>query len=93
MFYFNTMTRVQRYETPMVGGHGLDECYDCATEMHILSKYIECLSKERNEELRKELLASDPDCGLLVAPNEKDRDSFAMGANSLQGSACTTFFV
>ena len=44
MFYFNTVTRVARYEHSMpVGrpGDGLDYCYDCRSEVHILTQYLQ----------------------------------------------------
>lgn len=44
MFYFNTTTRVARYEHNMpVGADGyvLDFCYDCASEVQILRNYLE----------------------------------------------------
>lgn len=43
MFYFNTVTRVARYAHSMpVGkpGYGLDYCYDCRSEVEILSEYL-----------------------------------------------------
>jgi len=40
MFYFNTVTRVARYQHG-VRAEGLDGCYDCASEVHILRAYLE----------------------------------------------------
>jgi cap2 methyltransferase len=43
LFYFNTVTRVARYAHAMpVGrpGHGLDYCYDCRSEVEMLSQYL-----------------------------------------------------
>jgi len=43
LFYFNTVTRVARYAHSMpVGrpGYGLDYCYDCRSEVEILSEYL-----------------------------------------------------
>ena len=43
LFYFNTVTRVARYAHSMpVGkpGYGLDYCYDCRSEVKILSQYL-----------------------------------------------------
>jgi hypothetical protein len=39
MFCFNTVTRVTYYEHN-VKGNGLDHCYDCRAEIHILAKYL-----------------------------------------------------
>lgn len=58
MFFFNTVTRIQRYETPMVG-HGLDESYDSAAEMAILEGFINHLSNERRASV--EAVLGDPD--------------------------------
>lgn len=38
MFYFNTRQRVALYPH-FVEGEGLDHCYDCSAEVHILSEY------------------------------------------------------
>ena len=43
LFHFNTVTRVARYAHSMpVGrpGYGLDYCYDCRSEVEILSEYL-----------------------------------------------------
>lgn len=40
LFYFNTVTRVSYYKHPH-RNLGYDHCYDCASEIHILKKYIE----------------------------------------------------
>ena len=39
MFYFNCMTRVSLYKHD-VTAPGLDHCYDCAAEAHVLEGYI-----------------------------------------------------
>ncbi len=45
MFYFNTRGRVARYQhsvdTSTHVAEGLDYCYDCAAEIHILARYLE----------------------------------------------------
>jgi len=41
MFYFNTVRRVQYYRHSVVGVRGLDHCYDCASEVFIMGKYLE----------------------------------------------------
>lgn len=43
MFYFNTVTRVKRYHTPLVG-EGLCESFDSASEMTILQEYLAYLA-------------------------------------------------
>jgi hypothetical protein len=40
MFFFNTSTRVCRYPHDVVG-EGVDHCYDCTAEVHVLSKYFQ----------------------------------------------------
>jgi hypothetical protein len=44
MFYFNTVTRVTFYNHD-VKGDGIDHCYDCRAEIHILQKYLLALGK------------------------------------------------
>ncbi len=39
MFYFNTVTRPALYQHD-VQGEGIDHCYDCRAEVHILSSYL-----------------------------------------------------
>jgi cap2 methyltransferase len=39
MFYFNKLTRVQLYDHD-VSAHGLDHCFDCASEVRILRSYL-----------------------------------------------------
>ena len=49
LFYFNTVTRVARYAHSMpVGmpGGGLDYCYDCRSEVAILSEYLRTYNPE-----------------------------------------------
>ena len=43
LFHFNTVTRVGRYAHAMpvgAGGEGLDYCYDCRSEVEVLSRYL-----------------------------------------------------
>jgi cap2 methyltransferase len=40
LFYFNTVARPALYEHD-VQGEGIDHCYDCRAEIHILSSYLE----------------------------------------------------
>lgn len=40
MFYFNTVTRVQYYQHDVEKVPGLCHCYDCASEVYILTKYL-----------------------------------------------------
>merc|ERR1719343_113345 len=49
MFHFNTVTRVKRYRTPMVG-EGLCETFDSASEMKILGAYLDSLGGARLSE-------------------------------------------
>jgi cap2 methyltransferase len=39
MFYFNTVKRLTYYVSS-VHGNGLDHCFDCLSELHILKEYI-----------------------------------------------------
>ena len=39
MFYFNTVTRVSRYKHDILK-NGIDYCYDCASEIQIIKKYL-----------------------------------------------------
>lgn len=48
MFYFNTFIRVQVYPHEVLGGEGIDHCYDCRSEIEILSNYI-LLSAKLNQ--------------------------------------------
>jgi len=41
MFYFNTIMRVQYYRHSVFGVRGLDHCYDCASEILVLQRYLE----------------------------------------------------
>jgi hypothetical protein len=46
LFRFNTITRSQDYPHEFVGYNGLDNCYDCRTEVEILKKYINVFGGE-----------------------------------------------
>jgi len=39
MFYFNTVTRVARYQHNITG-EGIDHCYDCTAEISVLRDYL-----------------------------------------------------
>lgn len=39
MFYFNTVTRLTAVDHD-VESDGLDHCYDCAAEVHVLRRYL-----------------------------------------------------
>ncbi len=41
LFYFNTVTRPALYKHDVNDGEGIDYCYDCRAEVHILSSYLE----------------------------------------------------
>lgn len=58
MAFFNTVTRISRYPTPMVG-HGLDECFDCASEMAIFQAYLASLAPELRKALEGALNVED----------------------------------
>ena len=47
MFYFNTVTRCQFYEHGIVTT-GIDNCYDCATEIYIIKNYLKKFNPEKN---------------------------------------------
>ena len=40
MFFFNTCSRVDFYEHGVLNVAGVDRCYDCAAEAHILGSYL-----------------------------------------------------
>ena len=44
MFFFNTCSRVDFYEHSVRDVVGIDRCYDCAAEAHILKRYFETIS-------------------------------------------------
>jgi cap2 methyltransferase len=41
LFFFNTVTRPALYKHNVTEGEGIDHCYDCTAEIHILSSYLE----------------------------------------------------
>ena len=47
MFYFNTFTRCQYYEHDIVTT-GIDNCYDCATEIFIIRNYLKKFNPDKN---------------------------------------------
>ncbi|MEM3062935.1 MAG: hypothetical protein QW303_05265 [Nitrososphaerota archaeon] len=71
MFYFNTVMRVARYKHNIIG-EGLDHCYDCTAEIHIIKEYLKknkykcikttipVLSQQISRMLSKERTLSSP---------------------------------
>jgi len=47
MCYFNTITRCQFYEHDILT-IGIDNCYDCATEIYIIKNYLKKFNPEKN---------------------------------------------
>eukprot|EP01096_Ripella_sp_DP13-Kostka_P014643 TRINITY_DN6688_c1_g1_i1.p1 TRINITY_DN6688_c1_g1~~TRINITY_DN6688_c1_g1_i1.p1 ORF type:complete len:644 (+),score=167.18 TRINITY_DN6688_c1_g1_i1:118-2049(+) len=40
LFHFNTVTRIALYPHTVCGVDGLDHCYDCAAEVHVLKRFL-----------------------------------------------------
>src|SRR3990167_6003934 len=40
LFYFNTVTRISLFDHPINTVEGLDHCYDCSAEVHVISEYL-----------------------------------------------------
>ena len=55
LFYFNTVTRPALYKHDVTEGEGIDHCYDCRAEVHILSSYLESFKGVTSENLAKEV--------------------------------------
>jgi cap2 methyltransferase len=55
LFFFNTVTRPALYEHDVTEGEGLDHCYDCRAEIHILSSYLEKFKAVPKDKLAKEV--------------------------------------
>jgi hypothetical protein len=59
MFHFNCVTRVARYRHDVTGVPGLDYCYDCRAEVHILEDYLANLQGlERGTEAMNQAIAT-----------------------------------
>ena len=57
MFHFNCATRVARHKHNIKGVPGLDYCYDCRAEIHILEEYLANLKGlERGTEAMNEAI-------------------------------------
>jgi len=52
MFFFNTVTRVTLFDHK-VNGEGIDHCYDCSAEVHVLNQFF--LKVEKIEENSAEI--------------------------------------
>lgn len=81
MFYFNMVTRIRRYHTPMVG-HGMDQSYDCAAEMSILQHFLASLSSTRRRQFDEDL--GDPE----GPPADKSLDKLLVRLFSQIGKTC-----
>ena len=55
LFFFNTVTRPALYEHDVTEGEGIDHCYDCRAEVHILSSYLEMFKAVPEDKLAKEV--------------------------------------
>ena len=38
--YFNNVKRCAKYPNELAGSHGMDECYDCTAEVHVVKEYM-----------------------------------------------------
>ena len=79
MFYFNTVTRVARYphEMPVgLAGHGLDYCYDCRSEVEILTQYLHKMQPGlHSEQLKQKFCEMTCACGRESAFNRTLMDA------------------
>lgn len=55
LFYFNTVTRPALYKHDVTEGEGIDHCYDCRAEVHILSSYLESFKAVSSDTLAEEV--------------------------------------
>ena len=55
LFFFNTVTRPALYEHDVTEGEGIDHCYDCRAEVHILSSYLEIFEAVPKDKLAMEV--------------------------------------
>ena len=55
LFFFNTVTRPALYKHAVTDGEGIDHCYDCRAEVHILSSYLEMFKAVPTDNLAKEV--------------------------------------
>lgn len=58
MFFFNICTRVQLYKHN-VQGTGIDHCFDCASEVYLLTKYLTKYLKYKNDVAKQVALMSE----------------------------------
>ena len=49
MYYFNTITRCQYYPHDIIAP-GIDHCYDCSSEIHIIKNYLELFQPLKNDD-------------------------------------------
>ena len=49
MYYFNTVTRCKCYNHNIVTA-GIDHCYDCSSEIHIIENYLNTVKRENIED-------------------------------------------
>jgi len=49
MYYFNTITRCQYYPHNIIAP-GIDHCYDCSSEIHIIKNYLELFQPLKNDD-------------------------------------------
>ena len=55
LFYFNTVTRPALYEHDVTRAEGIDHCYDCRAEVHILSSYLESFKGVTRDNMAKKV--------------------------------------
>jgi cap2 methyltransferase len=55
LFFFNTVTRPALYAHDVTDGEGIDHCYDCRAEIHILSSYLETFKAVPKDKLAMEV--------------------------------------
>jgi len=94
MFHFNTVTRVARYAHSMpVGrlGYGLDYCYDCRAEVHILSEYLRKVAPDlQGVQLRDKFrdmsfrCSRESDCSRTLMDTNSDPDEKQKGIRDRQ---------
>lgn len=69
MFYFNTTTRVSYYEHDIQDGNsGLDHCYDCMSEIHILRQYLRNSGREHTDEAVSKMSC---EISLMLSPSKR----------------------
>ena len=55
LFFFNTVGRPALYKHDVTDGEGIDCCYDCRAEVHILSSYLELFKAVPKDGLATEI--------------------------------------